>query len=80
MSRKPKDETIDRKAIGARIRQLRKDLGMTQEQLAEKLGVQRPMVVKLEQGKFTDISLRVLIGLSKISKRSINWLLKCDEG
>jgi len=75
MSRKPKDDTIDRNAIGARIRQLRKELGMTQEQLAEKLGVQRPMVVKLEQGKFTDISLRVLIGLSKISKRSVDWLL-----
>jgi len=75
MSRKPKDKSIDRKAIGSRIRQMRKELGMTQAQLAYKLGVKRPMVVKLEQGKFTDISLRVLIGLSKIIKKSIDWLI-----
>jgi len=66
MSRKPKDESIDRKAIGMRIRQMRKELGM---------GVRRPMVVKLEQGRFTDISLGVLIKLSMLSKRCLGWIV-----
>ena len=76
MSRKPKDDTIDWKAIGARIREARKELGLTQEELAEKLGVQRTMVVKLEQGKFTDISLSLLLGLSRTSNKAIDWFLK----
>jgi len=61
-----------------RIRQMRKELGMTQAQLAEKLGVRRPMVVKLEQGRFTDISLGVLLGLSRNLGCSIDYLSGCE--
>ena len=39
------------KEIGARINLKRKELGMTQEQLAEKMDVSVQMISNLEQGK-----------------------------
>lgn len=43
----------ERKRIGARIAELRKSLGMTQEDLAAKCGLQRTTVSKIERGRFS---------------------------
>lgn len=43
----------DRERIGARIAELRKSLGMTQEDLAAKCGLQRTTVSKIERGRFS---------------------------
>ena len=42
---------IDQIELGRRIRQARESCGMTQDEVAEKLGVSRPIVVQIEQGK-----------------------------
>lgn len=42
---------IDQIELGRRIRQARETCGMTQDEVAEKLGVSRPVVVLIEQGK-----------------------------
>ena len=42
---------IDQMELGRRIRQARESCGMTQDEVAEKLGVSRPVVVLIEQGK-----------------------------
>lgn len=42
---------IDQIELGRRIRQARESCGMTQDEVAEKLGVSRPVVVLIEQGK-----------------------------
>src|SRR5207253_9292123 len=44
---------IDQIELGRRIRQARESCGMTQDEVAEKLGVSRPIVVQIEQGKRT---------------------------
>lgn len=43
----------ERERIGARIAELRKYLGMTQEDLAAKCGLQRTTVSKIERGRFS---------------------------
>ncbi len=41
---------IDAKAIGQRIRSLRKEMKLTQEELAEKLGIQTNSIARIERG------------------------------
>lgn len=43
---------IDFNIIGKRIRKARKDKGLTQEQLVEKMGVSVAFISKVETGKF----------------------------
>lgn len=44
---------FDRDNYGSRIRNLRKNRGLTQEQLAEKMNVSTPYIAKIENGKQT---------------------------
>ena len=58
------NQTTERHRIGSRIRELREEAGMTQEQLAEKTGLLKQNISRIEQGKYStgqDI-------LSKISR------------
>ena len=54
--------------IGARIRSLRKEKGLTQEQLANIAGISRVTLGKLERGQVGSISIKILdIILSQLS-------------
>lgn len=50
MTEEQKQKTRDR--IGLRVMALRKCAGLTQEQLADKAGLQRTHVVRIEAGKY----------------------------
>ena len=50
MTNEEKQAVRDR--IGARISQLRKEAGLTQEQLSESAGLQRTHVSRIEAGKY----------------------------
>lgn len=57
---------IARQTVGLYIRDLRKDRGLTQEQVAEAIGVTHATVNKIEQGKFNygiDLFLKLSIVL-----------------
>ena len=41
---------FDIKILGQRLREIRKDLGMTQTNIAQELGVAQSMVSKVEKG------------------------------
>ena len=43
--------------LGERIRSLRKQKGLTQEELASRLGLQKSAVAKYENGRVTNITL-----------------------
>ena len=45
--------------IGARIRELREERGLSQEQLAKEIGLSRPVVTKIEGGKKAISSLEL---------------------
>lgn len=44
--------TQERIRIGSRIRQLREEAGMTQDDLAEKTGLKRPNISRIEAGRY----------------------------
>lgn len=63
------------KEIGARINLKRKESGMTQEQLAEKMDVSVQMISNLEQGKKA-IRPENLIKLCDVLNVSSNYILR----
>lgn len=62
------------KEIGIRISKRRKDLGLTQEQLAEKMDVSIQMISNLERGNKA-IKIENLIKLSDILQVSTDYIL-----
>ena len=47
------DEIEERKRIGQRIAELRKEQGMTQTQLAERCGLQQAHIARIETGRYS---------------------------
>lgn len=68
----------DQKLMGLRLKEAREVLGLTQEQAAAALGVQRTSVTSMEQGK-RNVSASELAKLSNIYRRSVEWLLGREE-
>ena len=46
--------------MGYKLKEVREEKRMTQEELAEKSGVSRPTIVALENGKTTDVKMSTL--------------------
>ncbi|MDQ1350995.1 MAG: hypothetical protein QG657_1297 [Acidobacteriota bacterium] len=65
---------IDSKAAGLRIRALRRQANLTQNQLAEKLSIERTTLSKIESGIITPTA-QILSDLREIFAVSIDWLL-----
>lgn len=51
--------------MGDKIKEKRKEAGMTQEELGEKLGVQKSAVAKWENGRVENIKRSVMLSMSK---------------
>lgn len=70
---------IDVIEIGKRIKEQRKELNMTLEQLADALGFNKSTLQRYEAGKISKIKLPVLQSISRVLKVDPNWLaLKTD--
>lgn len=65
---------IDMTEIGKRIKELRSELGLSQAQLAEKIGVAQNTVAQYESGK-SKISIDVLVNLAKVFEISTDYIL-----
>ena len=63
-----------RKEFGARIRIMRKSLGLTQADLAKKIGVTKQVITNYELG-LREPPFRNLIGLSRALNVTTDWLL-----
>lgn len=63
--------------IGERIKQARKELDMSQTELAEKANISVPYLSKIEMGK-SDFSVSVLIRISEALQISTDKLLRPD--
>ena len=55
------------KALGKKIQRLRKKMGLTQEELAEKVGISRAYMGYIEQGRYS-ASLEVIEKIAKVLK------------
>ena len=68
----------DQKESGKRIAALRKQNGLTQEQLAEKLNISTSNMSKIEIG-YSGISIDLMIELAFFFKVSFEYILLGDE-
>jgi transcriptional regulator with XRE-family HTH domain len=64
--------------VGARIRELRADRGLTQLRLAERSGISRPSVANVEAGR-QNVSLRQLSALALALDVGVDELLAGDR-
>ena len=60
------DAIKDENAIGTLIRQKRKQLGLTADELAEKIGINRATIYRYENGDISKIPFLVAIDLAKL--------------
>ncbi|WP_301959573.1 helix-turn-helix domain-containing protein [uncultured Dialister sp.] len=63
--------------VGKRVKQIEKELGISQARLAKILGMGAPTLAKAEKGKRA-IKNDELLKLSKLCGRSIEWILTGD--
>ena len=66
-------ETLDKAAIGQRIKHLRKTRALRQWQMAQLLGATQPAVHKYENGILPEV--RRLLELARIGNTSVEWIL-----
>lgn len=66
------------KIVGAKIRRLREDIGLTQEELARAAGCSNEFISLLELGK-RDPSLSTLTDISRFLKKDISYFLSKKE-
>ncbi|RHS80881.1 MULTISPECIES: helix-turn-helix domain-containing protein [Butyricicoccaceae] len=64
--------------LGLRIKSLRTEKGLTQEKLAESLGISVEYVGKIERGKRTP-SLDLVIAMSKFFHASTDYILLANR-
>jgi len=69
---------VDEKAIGARIRELRKRQGMTQTELAAELGINQSAVSDYEKG-IVRMHAAMLAGVAKALKASADEILGLEK-
>lgn len=67
------EEIGERKYIGYRINQLRNDKGMTQQELADKTGIKREHVSRIEAGKYS-VGLDILTKIAKAFGTNIDFI------
>lgn len=70
----PAGQADEHRIVGARLREAREFLGLTQEDVADALGIPRTSVIAMEAGrrKVTGLELR---RLGRLYRRPIDWLL-----
>lgn len=65
--------------LASRMKELRKNQGLTQEALAEKLGLQKSAIAKYENGRVSNIKRSTLETMSKIFGVTPSYILGYEE-
>ena len=65
--------------MGKRIKELRKENNLTQQELAEKLGLQKSAIAKYENGRVSNIKRDVIEKMANIFSVSPSYLLDIEE-
>lgn len=63
-----------RKFIGKRMEQRRKELGLSQDYLADKLGVNQSTITRYEKGSIDNEKLIILNAVASVLQVSVEWL------
>lgn len=78
MNRRP-NERDEANAFGKRLREIRKRRGLTQRELAEKIGLKQSMIAQYEGGYIRLNAAALIVRLSKALDSSPNELLDFEE-
>ena len=70
-------EKVDLAEIGRRITEIRREVGLTQEQLAERAGISVVHLCNIELGKKTP-GLMVLIRIAEALEVATDWILRAN--
>jgi len=65
--------------VGNKVRELRAELGMTQEELAESVGVARQSIISIERGRFMP-TIETALRLSAALKAPVEEIFWLKEG
>jgi transcriptional regulator with XRE-family HTH domain len=65
--------------LGERVLIWRRRRKLTQQELAEAVGIAKNTIARLEQGRITDLGGQVIAKLSKVLKVSADYLLGIDD-
>jgi transcriptional regulator with XRE-family HTH domain len=71
-------EGNEQQAVGLRLRSARETLGLTQEDVAGALGIQRTSVIAMEAGK-RSVSALELRRMARLYRRNVAWVLGEEE-
>ncbi len=64
--------------MGQRIRQKRLELGLTQEELGQKLGIKKSAISKIEKGEIKAIDRDYIAKMVQLFHCDANWLMDLD--
>ena len=67
-------------SMGERIKKLRKEADMTQEDLADLLGVQKSAIAKYESGRVSNIKRSAIKKMAQRFQVSLSYLMGFDDG
>lgn len=67
------------KNMGQRIRQKRLEMGLTQEELGQKLGIKKSAVSKIEKGEVKAIDRDYIAKMVQLFHCDANWLMDLDD-
>lgn len=70
-------KTVLQKRVGQKLKEFRKKMKLTQQELANQIGISRPYYADVEMGRYLP-SLKVLTKLSLFLKLDLNFLKEND--
>jgi transcriptional regulator with XRE-family HTH domain len=72
------EQPTEQQVVGKRLRAARETLGLTQDDVAGALGIQRTSVIAMEAGR-RNVTALELRRLARLYRRSVQWLLGEEE-
>ena len=64
--------------LTTKMKELRASLNMSQEELAEKVGVRRETIARLEKGSYNP-SLKLAMDISKVFEKSVEEIFRFEN-
>lgn len=65
--------------MGERIKEKRKELGLTQEELGKRVGLQKSAIAKYENGRVENMKRSMIEKMSEVLGCSPTWLIGVDQ-
>lgn len=70
---------LDAKKLGRNVLLSRRDLGITQEDLASKVGVSRAYITNIEQGRAKNVGIDIIWGMADVLGVTVAYLLGTSD-